>query len=100
MEKLLTSLPLPDLIILMIVVFNVIYFLDILFLTQEKNIKSALFSICPFFISFLMYGLFTRVANFDKTTSCSYSILFFIVLLYMINKTDLNPCHMINEQCH
>ena len=98
MEKLLASLPLPDLIILMITVFNIIYFLDVLFLSREKNFKLAIVSICLFLISFVMYGLFTRVADFNKTTSCSYSVLFFIVLLYMINKTDLNPCHMINEE--
>lgn len=98
MEKILALLPLSDLIILMITVFNIIYFFDVLFLSREKNFKSAIVSICPFLISFVMYGLFTRVADFNKVTSCSYSVLFFIVLLYMINKTNLNPCHVINKE--
>ena len=98
MERLLASLPLSDLIMLAISIFNIIYFLDVLFLSKEKNVSSAIFSVFPFIVTFLIYVLFTCVAHFEKMTSCCYAISFFVVLLYMFHRTNENPCNIVTEE--
>ena len=98
MEQLFLSFPLPNLIILLIGAFLLIYFFDMLFLSREKTFSSAFVSVLPFVISGLMYLLFTVVAGFNKATSCGYFLFFFIVLFYLFYKTDTITCNIVKGE--